>query len=64
MLVGAYAIVAILMIANGMNFGAFAVASPLLIFGYMIKVLPWAGLGVAVAILVVMAVRQLWWKST
>jgi len=64
LLVGAYAIVAILMIANGMNFGAFAVASPLLIFGYMIKVLPWAGLGVAIAILVTMAVRQLWWKST
>lgn len=64
LLVLAYVITAVLMVAGGMNFGAFAVLSPFLIFGYMIRVLPWAALGVAVAILVMLAMRQLWWKST
>jgi hypothetical protein len=60
----AYAGVAIVMVANGMGFGAFAVLSPFLMFAYMAKILPWAALGVGIAILVMMAVRQLWWKST
>ena len=60
----AYAGVAIIMVANGMGFGAFAVLSPFLMFAYMAKILPWAALGVGIAILVMMAVRQLWWKST
>lgn len=64
LLIVVYGIVAVLMVAHGMNAGAFAVASPFLMFGYMIKVLPWAALGVGIAILVMMAVRQLWWKST
>lgn len=64
LLILAYVITAVLMVANGMNFGAFAVLSPFLIFGYMIRILPWAALGVAVAILVMLAMRQLWWKST
>jgi hypothetical protein len=60
----AYAGVAIVMVANGMGSGAFVVLSPFLMFAYMIRVLPWAALGVGIAILVMMAVRQLWWKST
>ena len=63
-ILGAYLICAILMVMNGMNSGAFAVLSPFLMFAYMIKVLPWAAFGVAIAILVMMAMRQLWWKST
>jgi len=63
-ILGGYMAVAVIMIMNGMNSGAFAVLAPFLLFGYAIKVLPWPVLGVIVAILVMMAMRQLWWKST
>jgi len=59
-----YVILAVIMVSHGMNFGAFAVLSPFLIYGYMIRVLPWPAIGVGVAILVMLAMRQLWWKST
>ena len=63
-LLGIYMVAAVIMIANGLNAGAFAVLAPFLMFGYVAKILPWPAIGVSLAILVMLAMRQLWWKST